>query len=234
MVSAVSTATQTPSSEPTNSGRDINTGDGSRSRTRDRELTEARLAQAALEMLKADGVLAGLNLRDVAAAAGVARASIYNFFGSRRQLLRRALAIRIGELQDFHGVSPLPLVDRKMRLIGDEANALHGRLVSLLVIDGDDEVVPMPFFDDAMERMQDDVEQGHIHDDNAGDLEALHIALHTATRGYNLLRIAYARQAGVTVEELDARVRPVFESWLRGLSEPNPDLHAGERKNDET
>jgi len=93
-----------------------------------------------------------------------------------------------------------------------------------LVIDGDDEILPMPFFDSAMHRMEDDADKGHIHADNAGDLEALHIALHTATRGYNLLRTAYARQIGVTVDELDARVRPVFESWLRSLSEPQPDV----------
>lgn len=192
-------------------------------RTRDREQTEARLVEAALEMLNADGVLSGLNLRDVAEAAGVARASIYKFFGNRRQLLRKALAIRIAELDDFHGVSPLPFAERKMRLIGDKNNALHGRLISLLVIDGDDEILPMPFFEAAMERMHDDVEQGHIHQDRSHDLEAIHIALHAATRGYNLLRGAYARQAGVSVEELDARVRPVFESWLQAFGEPNPD-----------
>jgi len=216
MVSAVSTSTQ--AADVKANSTDTNTGHGTRSRPRDRELTEARLAQAALEMLRANGVLAGLNLRDVAAAAGVARSSIYNFFGSRRQLLRRALAIRIAELDDYSGVSTLPFVDRKMRLVGDEDNALHGQLVSLLVIDGDDEILPMPFFDAAMERMEDDVEHGHIHPDNANDLEALHIAMHTATRGYNLLRGAYARQLGVTVEELDARVRPIFESWLQSLS----------------
>lgn len=194
-------------------------GDGPR-RSRNRDQTERRLAQAAIEMLRAEGVLAGLNLRDVAANAGVARASIYNFFGDRRQLLRRALAIRIAELDDYNGVSPLPFVERKMRLVGDEDNALHSQLVTLLVIDGDDEVLPMPFFDAAMDRMCNDVEQGHIHKDNANDLEAAHIAVHAATRGYNVLRTAYARQAGVTVDELDARVRPVFESWLNALREP--------------
>lgn len=201
---------------------ETNPNDNAPRRSRDRDQTERRLAHAAIEMLRAEGVLAGLNLRDVAANAGVARASIYNFFGDRRQLLRRALAIRIAELDDYNGVSPLPFVERKMRLVGDEDNVLHGQLVSLLVIDGDDEILPMPFFDAAMNRMRDDVEQGHIHKDNADDLEAAHIAIHAATRGYNLLRTAYARQAGVTVDELDTRVRPVFESWLNGLREPKP------------
>lgn len=189
-------------------------------RSRDRDETESRLVQAAIEMLNTDGVLAGLNLRDVAAKAGVARASIYSLFGNRRQLLRRALTMRIAELDDYHGVSKLPFVSRKMRLVGDETYALHGQLVSLLAIDGDDEVVPMPFFDQAMERMQNDVEQGLIHESNAEDLEALHIVIHTATRGYNLLRTAYARQLGIAVDELDDRVRPVFESWLRSVGEP--------------
>ena len=212
MLSGMNAPTQT---------RNAESGDASSRRSRDRDKTERRLVQAAIEMLRADGVLSGLNLRDVATNAGVARASIYNFFGNRRQLLRRALAIRIAELDDYNGVSPLPLVERKMRLIGDEDNALHGQLVSLLVIDGDDEINPMPFFDAAMQRMHDDVEHGHIHSDHANDLEALHIAIHTATRGYNLLRTAYARQIGVSVDDLDARVGRVFETWLRQLSEPN-------------
>lgn len=189
-------------------------------RSRDRELTERRLAQAAIEMLRSDGVLGGLNLRDVAERAGVARASIYNFFGNRRQLLRRALAIRISELDDYHGVSTEPFVQRRMRFIGDERSVQYGELLSLLVIDGDEEIVPMPFFEQAMQRMHDDVEQGHIHADHAADLAALHIALHTAMRGYNLLRTAYARQAGVTVDELDGRVRRIFESWLHQMAEP--------------
>lgn len=191
-------------------------------RSRDREHTEKRLVHAAVEMLRADGILSGLNLRDVATRAGVSRGSIYNFFGSRRQLLRRALSIRIAELDDYRGVSTLPFAARKMRIIGDDVHAVHGELISLLVIDGDDEVVPMPFFEQAMGRMRDDVDQGHIHDDHAGDLEATHIAIHTATRGYNLLRTAYARQVGVSTEELDARVRPIFESWFRQLGEPLP------------
>lgn len=210
MLPAVSARTQT---------RDDTTGP---KRTRDRELTEQRLVQAAIELLGSEGVLSGLNLRDVAERAGVARASIYNFFGNRRQLLRRALAIRIAELDDYRGVSTLPFVERRMRLVGDEDSAFHGQMVSLLVIDGDDEILPMPFYEQAMERMRADLENGDIHPDHAADLDALHVAIHTATRGYNVLRSAYARQMEISVEELDARIRPVFESWLRQLTEPRP------------
>lgn len=202
---------------------------GSR-RPRDREQTESRLVQAAIEMLSADGVLGGLNLRDVATNAGVARTSIYNFFGDRRQLLRKALAIKVAVLDDYNGISPLPFVDRKVRLIGDKDNALHGQLISLLVIDGDEEILPMPFFEAAMRRMQDDVDSGHIHEDHAQDLEALHIVIHAATRGYNLLRTAYARQAGIAVDELDARIRTVFEAGLQQLSEPRAATNDRESK----
>ena len=85
----------------------------------------------------------------------------------------------------------------------------------------------MPFFDQAMARMREDVRDGHIHEDHAGDLEALHVASQMATRGYNLLRTAYARQLGVTVDELDERVKPVFESWLRQSSEPRAHVEEG-------
>lgn len=57
----------------------------------DRAATEAALEEAALRSLERDGVLAGLNLREVAAEAGVNRGLVYRYFGSPRELLRAAL-----------------------------------------------------------------------------------------------------------------------------------------------
>jgi AcrR family transcriptional regulator len=58
----------------------------------DGELTAQTLERAARELLERDGVLGGLNLREVADHAGVNRGLVYHCFGSRRDLLRRRRA----------------------------------------------------------------------------------------------------------------------------------------------
>src|SRR5690606_36581152 len=63
----------------------------------DRAATEAALEQAALRLLERNGVLAGLNLREVADEAGVNRGLVYHYFGSRRDLLRAALGADVRE-----------------------------------------------------------------------------------------------------------------------------------------
>lgn len=188
---------------------------------RDRDMTERRIVQAALDILQRDGVLAGLSLRDIAAQAGVSRGNIYNYFGTRRELLRRALRIRYIELDERLGSHPPPFVERKLRFIGGPPENHYGTdVLSLLVLDGDDDIVAMPFFEDALAGMRSSVDDGDIHPDHAGDLEALHIAISAATRGYNLLRPAYARQLGVSIDELDERVRKVMKRWLTQMAQP--------------
>jgi AcrR family transcriptional regulator len=62
--------------------------------------------------------LTGLNLREVADDAGVNRGNIYHYFGSRRELLRAAIAQRFESMakaltsrQDQHA----PFVERRIR-----------------------------------------------------------------------------------------------------------------------
>ena len=57
----------------------------------DRAATEELRQDAALRLLDRDGVLSGLNLREVADEAGVNRGLVYHYFGSRAALQRRAL-----------------------------------------------------------------------------------------------------------------------------------------------
>ena len=60
------------------------------------------MQRAALLLLERNGVLAGLNLRQVAEEAGVNRGLVYHYFGSRRDLLRAALRSDVNErLSDF-------------------------------------------------------------------------------------------------------------------------------------
>ena len=69
-------------------------------RKRDRAATEQRLIESALELIRKNGVLAGLNLREVAAGAGVNRGNIYHYFGSRQELLRTAINRRFDAVID--------------------------------------------------------------------------------------------------------------------------------------
>ena len=67
---------------------------------RSRAETERRLIDVALEQIRDKGVLAGLNLREVAEGAGVNRGNIYHYFGSRQELLRAAINRQFGAIVD--------------------------------------------------------------------------------------------------------------------------------------
>src|SRR5690606_11848510 len=55
-----------------------------------REATEQALIEAALTLLRERGILAGVNLREIAEEAQVTRGLAYHYFGSRQELLRAA------------------------------------------------------------------------------------------------------------------------------------------------
>ncbi len=74
---------------------------------RNRAETERRLIDVALDLIRRNGVLAGLNLREVAEGAGVNRGNIYHYFGSRRELLRTAINRR------FEAVAEQMVADRR-------------------------------------------------------------------------------------------------------------------------
>src|SRR5690349_14226589 len=118
-------------------------GDQPRAKRRpDRAWTEASLMQAALSLLKRDGVLAGLSLKDVADEAGVNRGLIHHYFGSRQTLLRSALDSEVKTLADRVGmegyVNPARRGARLFRAQADEMNL--ARMVMLLALDGDEEL----------------------------------------------------------------------------------------------
>ena len=66
----------------------------SQKKNRSRAETEEKLITVALGIIRDKGVLAGLNLREVADGAGVNRGNIYHYFGSRQELLRVAISRR--------------------------------------------------------------------------------------------------------------------------------------------
>ncbi len=180
--------------------------------------TEAQLEDAALAMLRRDGVLAGLNLREVADEAGVNRGLVYHYFGSRRDLLRAALRKDARRRLDaVRSGGALPFVARWrrfLRVMTAEREMLE--LMTLLVLDRDTGLRTMPLRKETHDLLVADVEAGQLSADS--DLDGVHVALVSLTWGYLTYRDAFARELAIPAEELDERVGVVFERMLRGLA----------------
>ena len=187
---------------------------------RSRAHTEQRLIDVALELIQTKGVLAGLNLREVAEGAGVNRGNIYHYFGSRQELLRAAINRRFEAVVDSLKASKrnIPFVARRLRTFSANDTIHDSQLRALLVLDGDDTVDPMPQFEAALSRLRQDVIDGDI--DRTHDLEALHVALSALARGYRIFRKPFAKRIGVGVNELDARITEIARIWLEAMAHP--------------
>jgi AcrR family transcriptional regulator len=182
----------------------------------DRAATEAALEAAALRLLERDGVLSGLNLREVAAEAGVNRGLVYHYFGSRQDLLRAAL--RSDARRRFAEVAEsanLPFRSRFARFLVTMVRHRRAvKLVTLLVQDGDTSLRTMPLREGTHHVLARDVEQGHLDD---VDLDAVHIATVSLAYGYVLYRERFAAELGVGVTELDRRFAAIADRMLSGL-----------------
>lgn len=187
----------------------------------DSEQTAKTLERAALDLIERDGVLGGLNLREVADHAGVNRGLVYHYFGSRRDLLRSALR---RSLQDR--LHAMRLQDRPTRLRDRLRRALKGRiryastlrLSVLLLLDGDKQLRLMPDLPRTQAILRQDQEAGLIDEDV--DLVALHTAFLSLTMGYALSRAQLAKEFGLGVRELDERFTDLAERLLGSVDSP--------------
>ena len=162
---------------------------------------------AALRLLERDGVLAGLNLQEVADEAGVNRGLIHHYFGSRQALLRAALEARRRAAEplvaELHRLDPWKRGDASFReYVRDPSYAV---MVMLLALDGDEQFDPMPFLADRLADSEEERKNGVWEDD--ADLLALLVMFDVFHCGYFVLRSALARQLGVAEKTLDKRVR---------------------------
>ena len=182
--------------------------------------TERRLIESALDLIQRNGVLAGLNLREVADGAGVNRGNIYHYFGSRRDLLRAAINRRFEAIADslFADRRRIAFVERRLRSFRWMHKSQDSELRALLVIDGDDTVDPMPAYEAALSSLRQDVIDGDI--DRGHDLEALQVAISALLRGYNIFRKPLAARVGTNVKDLDKRVAAIVRTWLEAMAEP--------------
>ena len=187
---------------------------------RSRAETEQKLITVALDLIREKGVLAGLNLREVADGAGVNRGNIYHYFGSRQELLRVAINRRFKAI-----VSTLTaarqhtsFVERRLENFRLAEDSNDSKLRALLVLDGDDTVDPIPYLEEGVSRLRQDVIDGDIHREH--DLEALQVALSALLRGYRIFRKPYANRLKIDADELDARVHVIIRTWLKSMEKP--------------
>lgn len=190
-------------------------------KTPGRLATEAALEEAAMALLRRDGVLAGLNLREVADAAGVNRGLVYHYYGSRAQLLRQALKRRGAATRtQLAANARLRFIPRFraffQTLIGNVEPVV---LTTLLLLDGSEPLRVMPLREQTQAGLRRAVAGRELAPDT--DLMALHALLVTGAYGYALYREAFAAELGVPVSELDGRVAALlFDRLLPTLAPP--------------
>ena len=180
--------------------------------------TRDALMDAALEQLQTKGVLAGLNLREVADAVGITPANIYYYFGSRQGLLRAALARETQRLAaPIAAASSGGFVERRLAMF-DAIGSLHSlALTALLALDGDPDYEPLPFLEPTLAYYQSLIDAGELPADL--DVEAIHLIGLATSIGSAIYAEAAARQLGTTPAELRERTRAVFEQMLRALTD---------------
>lgn len=174
---------------------------------------------AAQRLFDRDGVLAGLNLNEVATEAGVNRGQIYQMYGSRRELLRATL---VRSLDRFRQVLPAHFAGsfaerRKALLRFVLAERPMVRALALLVLDGDEEFRVMPEFARTLEALERDQREGALA--AGADGPALHVLTASACYGYVMLREAIARDTDIPLDELDERVRAAYDRMVERLVE---------------
>ncbi|WP_432082739.1 TetR/AcrR family transcriptional regulator [Streptomyces sp. WAC 04229] len=187
---------------------------------RSRQETEADLLAAARRLLERDGVLAGINLREVAAEAGVNHGQIYQYFGTRQSLLRAAAADLVERrTSESDGHWDLPFRERRQAMFHyrvEEPELV--RLETLLALDGDDDFSPLPRFEQTRRSLQRDLDDGALPENT--DAVAAHVMTAAAQMGYAIFREAYARDTGIPLPELDERAAEAYARMVAGLTTP--------------
>lgn len=177
------------------------------------EDTRNALMDAAVEALTERGVLAGLNLREIADAVGVTPANIYHLFGSRQGLLRAALQRETnGLVEDIDEAKKLTFVNRRLHMFDAITANPRLALTALLAIDQDPEYRPLPFLDETRVDYEEGLAGGDIPE--GIDIEAVHLLSLTVAIGMAVYGQSAARQIGVDVQELRRRMRSTFEDAL--------------------
>lgn len=193
-------------------------------RKRDRTASETDLLEAAFRLVERNGVLAGLNLQEVANEAGVNRGLIYRYFGSREGLLRAAISTFTWDKEEvFFETRGMPFPERRARVF--ELALKNGpfiKLEALLAITNVEEYRLFPRLERSWEDLEQDKREGSLPAD--ADALVMHLLTAATYLGYAIFREAMAREADLTVApgltpgELDERAIRVFRSMMRAIA----------------
>lgn len=211
-----------PATDQSDLGPRVN-GAGNRVRARDRDATEADLLRATLRLLERNGLLGGLSLQEVADEAGVNRSLIYQYFGSRRALLRAALGTTAWRRAEIFGAGrALPFAQRRKEVfrVAVDSSAVF-KVEALLALDGDEELRLFPMLDKTIEDLERDKRSGELKPE--ADSLVMHALTAATYLGYGVFRENMARELAIPIAELDQRAIAVFAEMLAGLSCPNRD-----------
>lgn len=204
-------------------GRNADEESGGRSRGpgEDGQATRDALMEAALRLLKRDGVLAGLNISEVAKEVGVTPANIYHYFKSRQGLLRAAISKRITDLTSAGPPrEEPPWPQRTTEGFAFVRGAPELSLVALLALDRDDEYNLAPFLDRVRKVLDRDKRRGIL--DDGFDLEVMHMLLIALQYGYVMFAPGAARQLEIPFDEFEQRAMVVFERIVMAFCRPEP------------
>lgn len=183
-----------------------------------RAAAERSLKDAALRLMRRDGLLAGLNLQEVADEASVNRGLIHRWFGSRRAFVRAVLRAHQERLEaDVLASFDEPPASRTAWAVKQyAADPSFAHMVMLLAIDDDPELEPIPYLERRLELFRDEIARGRWAPD--ADPIALTVVWDVLLNGYFTMRTSLCRQLGLDEEELDRRyfaaVSALFASVL--------------------
>jgi AcrR family transcriptional regulator len=166
-------------------------------------------------------VLAGLKLQEVADEAGVNRGQIYQYFGSRQNLLRAAIAEFGWQRSEiFHGGRSLPFGERRARVFTEALGVVDLlKLQAMLALDGDESATVFPMLAQTRRDLERDEATGHLP--AGADGLALHVLTAAAYLGYGVFREQFARELEISPDELDQRVTAAFPTLLAAV-DPRP------------
>lgn len=185
--------------------------------------TREALMEAALRLLERDGVLAGLNITEVAKEVGVTPANIYHYFKSRQGLLRAAINRRMEQLtlDVVRERGELPWTERAKMAFEFVRENPELSLVALLALDNDDEFVLAPYLESARGVLRRDAKMGRLRDDL--DLEVMHMLFGAFEYGYAIFSQVGARQLEMPLEEFHRRAQTVIDHVVMSMSkQPAP------------
>lgn len=176
--------------------------------------TVLRVQTAVLQLFEKQGVLAGINLNDVAKLAQVNRSLVYHHFGTRQGLLRSAIRQRMRDKQSLTQTPTQPMelgerVVHALRSVLDSVDTLQ--LTTLLHLDGSTAPRLMPNAKTTLLLLERDRALGLVPE--IDDLLALHAAYAAMVYGYAMYREIFARDLDIEITELDKK----FEKILREL-----------------